>query len=948
MTRTGRFEAVAMPSVREPDLRELFASRGVAWAQACHVTATTSLYAAFERRRSPALSIANLIDLLVFTRASVGRPLSLDKYPGEGNGTVPGDARLELLRLWRGLVSGLRLRNSIRFDEGLRRHHEATAAERERLGVLLHARRDFQRVLESLVAAGFRPCEEDVAPQTALGKAALGAWRAVEEHVSGFAWVREDLWAGDAAQRREVIAHCRAVLEHVFGKRERWTIAYHGFYFFTPSQWALFQLLREADFVDQLFIVHDDGASLAFESWRRFFTEALGMPAPMSVPLSDGVPRSTAGRDALQAALSGRPINAGCAATTLRILKCETPTEFVHEIGRIRAHSNQGLDCQSEVADAVPLTPRIFAARHGDVARLCDRLAPDLTAASGPSLAQLPIGAFLLRLHECIRPGDEPGSRSFVLTADAVRDMAESGFLLPPADPIEEVAARRAIRQALPFFRGCRFASDWIERAKQLERMVIDHVGRFGPREDRHGVVERMRGAVGNPLRLVPWGDLSVGQARSVRAALAAIVEVLEGIATSERIDLAQHGEFLRRRLSRGLGSMPEAERRVIEAKLDGLSIRGLGADGDNRVHVVGLVEIVRILLGREANFDEAEVGDEALLEQPGALCVLPLRGLDALGFERSRADIHLANLADGAFPSVVPAVGWPLSRGDLMGGGALEISRRILTARSEFAALSDLYLLALAVDGIEDGCRTTLSWIAKMAGESRSLSGMVSLLASPNRRRFAAVADRVGGLVIEDATLGGGVEKASSQPVARDSSVTDDDIIRVRDKLPREAVASAAACPRRFAMQWMLGPTPAFQPDYLQVMLCGNTLGVLARLPGVGLAEARAIATDMWRHLTTGERLSSFVNRAIPPTVSGTASEWRFTLFGSQRGQSKLDLAYRVAAGFVGPSLASTVAPCDATPLPLAPKDDKATDICKFCPVQSRCAVRVARDADS
>ena len=51
-------------------------------------------------------------------------------------------------------------------------------------------------------------------------------------------------------------------------------------------------------------------------------------------------------------------------------------------------------------------------------------------------------------------------------------------------------------------------------------------------------------------------------------------------------------------------------------------------------------------------------------------------------------SDIHLANLADGAFPSVVPAVGWPFSRDDLVGGGALEVSRRVLAARSEFAAL--------------------------------------------------------------------------------------------------------------------------------------------------------------------------------------------------------------------------------------------------------------------
>jgi hypothetical protein len=377
--------------------------------------------------------------------------------------------------------------------------------------------------------------------------------------------------------------------------------------------------------------------------------------------------------------------------------------------------------------------------------------------------------------------------------------------------------------------------------------------------------------------------------------------------------------------------------------------LRGLGSSSDNHIHVVGLVDIVQILLGQGADFDAAEVGDEALDEDLDLRRVLPLRGLDALGFERSRADIHIANLADGAFPSVVPAVGWPFSRGDLVGGGALEVSRRVLSARSEFAALSDLYLLALVVDGVEEGHRATLSWIAEMAGESRSLSGMVSLLASPDRRRFEAVAERVGGLAVESATLGGGTEQATAQPMARDASVSDQDIIRVRDALPREAVASTAACPRRFALQWMLGPTPAFQPDYLQAMLCGNADGALARLPGVDLGEARALAADMWRQFSTGERLSSFVNQRIIPTGrGGAAPEWRFTLAGSKDATDKLGLAYRVAAGLLGPSWPGIVAPSDPVPLPLAPKDDKASDICKYCPVQSRCAKRVDRDEDS
>jgi hypothetical protein len=72
---------------------------------------------------------------------------------------------------------------------------------------------------------------------------------------------------------------------------------------------------------------------------------------------------------------------------------------------------------------------------------------------------------------------------------------------------------------------------------------------------------------------------------------------------------------------------------------------------------VEGLIEVVRMLLGREADFDSA--GDAVEAET----AVSELRGLDALGLHRANGDIHVANLADGAFPSKVSIIGWHLNR---------------------------------------------------------------------------------------------------------------------------------------------------------------------------------------------------------------------------------------------------------------------------------------------
>ena len=64
---------------------------------------------------------------------------------------------------------------------------------------------------------------------------------------------------------------------------------HHGFYFYSPVQWAFFQALARVPDVDQVFIVHDDGDNPAFSTWRYFFRTEWQMPAPVPVQVDHEV-----------------------------------------------------------------------------------------------------------------------------------------------------------------------------------------------------------------------------------------------------------------------------------------------------------------------------------------------------------------------------------------------------------------------------------------------------------------------------------------------------------------------------------------------------------------------------------------------------------------------------------------------------------------------------------
>lgn len=919
----GVWRAIASPVVDEQTIRAVLAEQGASWAGVAHVTATGSLGRALRRTGSIGMPIATLLDLVLLP-SNQDMSLSTQDFPGPdvlGRGGT--EVYEKALSLWQKKASGRRFRMGIQFDDALRRYSRTTCSQPALGKILVSSKREFMRTIQAMIASGLRPAH--MQPRDPMTGVAVEAWRWLEKELPWLDTPRRDLWMDFDEFRNQSTSEAQALrdriqraLESAFGVvRGKRTVVHHGFYFYTPPQWAFFQLLRCVPNVDQVFIVHDDGSSPVFETWRRFFVDKWDMPTPDRMNTAgssaDSFPPTT-GVEALVNALQGEHID-DRRSEYFSILECRDAAELVRQ---------RRLETSAGESD-----PRWFAADSKSVGRLLRRLGR--TAEHETSdLAQLPVGSFLLAIHDCIR-AQSNASPVINMSFEALLDIACSGFLELSENLGSSIDYVEALLRAAPFFGGCSAPNDWRSRAVQLQRLILTEVIPLGGREAGLSDLARLDSAAHNPLRLVPWGDISALEVDGIVAIIDAALLTMEEVGARERVVLKDHWGFLRKKLEKGMQALSQRERTEIAAKVEGFSV-GL----DEEIDVDGLVDVVAMLLGRSVEFDgvgELEVADGSIND---------LRGLDALGFRKEDRGIHIANLSQDQFPSVTDVVGWPFSLDDIRDDDdeTSMVVRELLKTRQETAALSDLYLFWLALDGVSAGHPVTLSWISEYGGERRSPSPFLSLLMKP-RRAPDSIVRRAGGLTPSLVPREGDMGPHRKCPTAHDPSGVQSLLEKVATRIDPRVGAAAIVCPRRLALQWLVGESPAYQAEHHQTILHGNMAGALVKLNGIGVQNAIRTSNDMWTHLTPGQRASSIQHSRVKPWGIFPTGEWILTLGGGKDGKDAIDVAYQTAT--MGRSSDPDVLfPEDSAYLPVGVSDPAA---CRQCPVSRICASSVSKN---
>jgi|GEM_PF-916908 len=945
---SGKWESIVLPSVDKESIEQALSRRDIAWSDASHVTATQPF--GREIRRSGAYAVdLNFIMTAVFMSLLPG-PLAADlstlipvtvladRDDDESYETALGKLEREWLE-WKNSVKGRRARLNIDIDAALIAATTRIASNERLRFVLRKERREMRKVLVELSNSGLRPSDTD--PKSDLAKAAVEVWAEIEMTTPALTVLRENLWmdpeefsAQNTPRSRRLLEVVETVLEKFFGpKTGRRTIVHHGFYFYSAAQWAMFRLLRQLPEVDQYFVIHDDGTSPVFESWRQFFGEHWDMPR--AAPESTGREPTVLARQ-FRGALHGEKVDQSVISDSVRIIACRNPSEFV----RYRAN---------EIRPSL-----LFAPANKELQRMMGRLG-GLVQGGPVDLAQLPVGAFLLALYEAVNvlPNGKIEAR---LTPKIMLDVVGSGFLDIASSQADVVRATSALKRALPFFRGRVLADEWEDRAVVLHRTIVDSVTRFGGRDDDADDLTRMKTAVDNPLRHVPWGDLTVEEAELVVASVKSVCKFVAEASESEMTRLGTQFRQIRSRVQSGMSHLPAFQQEKIRAKMDGFAIRL-----DDEIPVDIMVDVVGMLLSLEVDMFDGYSDDDGGDDSDDPSAARSIRALDVLGLRRSTSDVHVANLADGKFPSSRVAVSWPFSRKDFKPSDEIAVGHEgieIIEARARFAGIGDLYLFWLLLDGLDVGAKLTMSHMEEFEGEEWNPSPLLSAIMKPTEVR-PTVSAHVGGVQSERVPNPGQLSPMRSVPDTIE--LVHDDPVTALGSVPKKALASALYCGRRFVLQWALGRSGSYENDHHQTMLYGNVLGALQRRK-VDPARARAIVDGVWRHLTDGERASSEDHRRITDDKS-SLEEFLLTLRGSRDKPEKRkkdvdDLkqyekdpvepesrAYRAAVGDDAIDPSEILVQFHGV-IPgrfhAGEAFDESSNICRHCPVRPDCAAAI------
>lgn len=938
------WKALPFVDVSKTRLEEGLSEQGVDWRTSLHVTATSSLARAMRDESWPAISIKELTDLVIWSGMPGNLHLPADLPILRDGLEAFGAARVKWRRRLRGRSTLLLAESGDALRDFLDR-----SPNRDEARVLRRSTSELLLSIRSLASAGIHPEQLDRSSASALVEVAIEAWEHLENAVPHLFGARDDLWIPRSELETPVSERARdlwrrvdAAIAGLMGDVPRWPLVYHGFYFFTPPQWAWFTLMKEHNHADQYFVIHDDGNSRVYEVWRRFFDERWGMPTWSATSPAAAGPMG----ELLLDALEGRHVDTRPLGSTPNVIRL---TEF-RDVGRFAANTRLERDRATAPEGEAPF--RLYAADAADIDRLARRFGFGTIAA--PELADTALGQFFLSLHACVRV-DADGKVGFELTDSRLIDMAASGLLDGDATAPRPSQHLAAIHRALPFFEGLDHPQDWVDRARSLRHLTSSIVSMHGSRTTSTGDVERIRTAAGNPLRLASWCDLSDEEALAVWHAVERVKSLCdlleEQLARRGRVTPREYLSAMRKALRSAMAGLSQQNRDAIAGTL-----RQQSLTGDRALSIEGVIELVGMQLRRALPLEaDVETDDDDV-------AVEELRNLDALGFAPSRGVVHLANLADTVFPSRVSTIGWPFDRHLLEVSQQIRPeSREISRAREEVTGLADLYLFWLALHAVRDGGSLHLSTIQELGSEHRNPSPILTLIAEVEAGRGSEqIARRAGGL---KKLLGADEEPVTASPtsvgVARGAR-SDIEIDRALRRLDRISVASAEICPRRFALQWVLGSSHSFPADFQHKMLFGNVHGALAREPQFELTEQEAyrIVRDAWRHLTPGERLSSLRRRRVYPTNPYYPSWWRgprpllssdwrwlFTLGGTKGRGDPTDNAYDAARGQRTTTVDQVAPPdCDTAFLP---PGNPSYDLCKMCPARPGCSAASLVDDD-
>jgi len=872
--------AVAFQSLMFPDLSAALADlqpEPVEFDTCIHIAATASISKELRRSGRQAIQIAHLITMLTedpdnddyaYPDWEAFQEVFEVEDEAERHRALLGYEKR--ITRWERHASGVYMGGSIetmtKLSEYLRRDTQSSENVRR---ALRNGWIDFAAAIRTLVECGLSPA--DLQPTEAIGQAAQRVWQSLEQDNPRLPRIREQLWLdpdeyalGESSAAKRATAALRDCLNHVFGAADGCVVLQHGYHFFTPPQWAVFRSIEASDWLTQIFLVQDDGSSDVFETWRHYFSENLGF-GRVEFPPRPGAATVSPAAEALIAALAGKSVKTS-PSPPLRLLEMRNTVSFVQECFPHSDDTNGEEDPDSRSAQ-----PTLFAPNSRALDRLVGRFV-DTSQFGDVDLSSVPLGIFLVRIHECIKHGTN-GARTVEFSREALFDIVSGGLLPYASGPYDPLHAGRVFGRILDFFEGCSVGDEWEQRAKNLRDILITRIHPMNLAPSGAGARDELEDKADNFWRLLPWGDLSRADADLVVGLIQTINSLGKSLIEDEKISLEEFTKHLQALAARGLATIADEHREDFEARVQGLRTANV------ETYATDLADIVKMLVAAPIAFEGSD--DGGLVRGFGAI--------DRFAYVPSAGGLHLANLSDLSFPRQSAGLGWPFRLVDVSPNSPpKETAVHLLDLRVQTAPLSDIYLLWVGLNSVRGTDTATISYIAKLDREELRPSPLMTLLADAsegikNADHKKAVFAAAGGIKIETVADSKSMNRLSL-PLPLQVKATSVEVATAIEKLPSQVVASSILCQRRFALQWVTGESAAFTKPHMQSILYGNLPAAVRAHHGLSVADSTELCDELFRHLTEGQRLSSRTSRRIieqgaPNHDKSAFWQWLFTI---------------------------------------------------------------------
>ncbi len=554
-------------------------------------------------------------------------------------------------------------------------------------------------------------------------------------------------------------------------------IVLHGFYFVTPEQQVVLEILRKQQISITFFHYYDDNYADTFDFIKAFVTDRFGWPSPIDwIYDSKSSTTTTPIAQTFLAAYENRP---GKQSQIKEIITAYPSFfDFLQSVILPNLPFEGKRDCKINI-----ISP--------NAQQLNDLLLsyyPELNSKKRNFLSY-PIGRFLTSLHQIYNKGQ------LYLSEDILIDLFSSGWLYDELTNQNSLDYTYDLQRIFPYFKGCKEIASWIYRLEELIKQGITIEEAF-PIGEENRIVRSVR----SPFSKISHFAVPLDRLKQIKTFLESIQHMSEFLfAQSDSNTINSHFKSLKdilRSHENGATLIANENEKLLIQELE----KKLGRIHDDSEFLYEDLQTALhfYLSGKLDDQDENYI--DGFIEIDGEM------------FKTHEHAIYLTGLDENSLPLAAQTIPWPLQSETFEKLSEEYIALQLHSIRSRANKSISRYLFFIALNLPSEHVK--LSWIKNML-EQFELEPTLYI-----KQLGIKTADFTSELVNTSITY-------KPYDFSQENVNQDDFIAGWKTFAFEDFLAEYKLCPKRFYYSYVVEEYPTFSNDFIHQFMFSEIIRV-------------------------------------------------------------------------------------------------------------------------